>query len=63
MKVKINRDGCINCGLCTDICPEIFRFADDGLAEVYKEPTDELSDGIYEAAENCPVEVIAVEDD
>ena len=32
MKAKIDRDGCIGCGMCTEICPEVFEMADDGLA-------------------------------
>ncbi|HML49518.1 MAG TPA: ferredoxin, partial [Clostridia bacterium] len=32
MKAEIDRDGCIECGLCASICPEVFRMADDGLA-------------------------------
>lgn len=35
MIAKIDRDGCISCGICPTICPEVFRMADDGFAEVY----------------------------
>ena len=39
MKVNIDREGCIGCGLCVEICPEVFRIADgDGLSETYKSP-------------------------
>ena len=41
MKVMIDRDGCISCGLCAGTCPEVFQMADDGLAEVYRAPTGE----------------------
>lgn len=37
MKASLDRSGCIACGLCPTICPEVFRMADDGLAEVYNE--------------------------
>lgn len=61
MKAKIDRDGCIGCGLCAETCPEVFRMADDGLAEVY---VDEVPDGAEEkaaeAADGCPVSVIHV---
>ena len=61
MKAIIERSGCIGCGLCTEICPDVFRMADDGGAEVYTEPTNETIDTANEAAEGCPVEVITIE--
>lgn len=60
MIVEIDRDGCIACGLCAGTCPEVFRMADDGLAEVYAGITEEIEDTAVEAAENCPVNVIHV---
>ena len=62
MKVWIDRDGCISCELCATTCPEVFRMADDNLAEVYvDEIPRELSDEVKEAADGCPSEVIHVE--
>ncbi|HHW30579.1 MAG TPA: ferredoxin [Clostridiaceae bacterium] len=62
MKASIDRDGCISCGLCASTCPEVFRMADDGLAEVYvDEVPAEVEDSAKEAAESCPVSVITVE--
>ena len=62
MKASIDRSGCIGCGLCADTCPNVFRMADDGVAEAYVTdvPTaDEAS--AQEARDNCPVSVITVE--
>lgn len=62
MKATIDRDGCIGCGVCADTCPEVFRMADDGLAEVYTDPIPASSeDSALEARESCPVSVITVE--
>lgn len=59
MKAKVNRDGCIGCGLCASTCPEVFRMADDGLAEVYVEAVPpEQEEAASEAREGCPVSVI-----
>ena len=60
MKAKIDRDGCIGCGMCTEICPEVFEMADDGLARVAKEPSESSIGKAKEAAESCPVQVIEV---
>ena len=62
MKTFINRDGCISCGLCAETCPEVFRMADDGLAEVYVDEVPEnVEDSAKEAEDGCPVSVITVE--
>ena len=61
MKAEIDREGCISCGLCAATCPEVFRMADDDLAEVYSEITPETEDTAEEAAENCPVSVFKVD--
>lgn len=62
MKATIDRSGCIACGLCPSICPEVFQMADDGLAETI---VDEVPSGVEgtakEAAENCPVTVIHID--
>lgn len=61
MKATLDRDGCISCELCAEICPEVFRMADDGIAEVWQEnvPAD-FEDQAVEAQDSCPVSVIAV---
>jgi len=61
MKALIDRSGCIGCGLCADTCPEVFRMADDGLAEVISETVPEAAqESAAEAAEGCPAGVITV---
>ena len=59
MKVTIDRDGCIGCGLCAATCPEVFRISVDGLAEVYAS-SEKTADKVREADENCPVSFIGV---
>ena len=53
--------GCIGCGLCTELCSEVFRLSDEGTAEVYNQPDDELKADAENAAESCPVSVIELE--
>ncbi len=62
MKASIDRDGCIGCGLCADTCPNVFRMADDGLAEAYVETVPAADEAAaQEARDGCPVSVITVE--
>jgi len=62
MKATIDREGCISCGLCASTCPEVFRMADDGVAEVFTDPVPEsVGDAASEARDNCPVSVIIIE--
>lgn len=62
--MAINRvwieEGCIACGNCEGICPEVFYVTDEAHV---KEDVDfnEFEDGIQEAAESCPVDVIKFE--
>jgi ferredoxin len=50
-------EGCTACGLCEDICPQVFKLKD--VATVIEgENYSDYTEKIIEAAENCPVEVI-----
>jgi len=63
MRATIDRDGCISCGLCETICSNVFRMADDGLAEVYVEEIPEnVENCALEAQDSCPAGVISVEE-
>lgn len=62
MKAIID-DGCIGCGICAEICGEVFKMSDDGMAEVYAEVTADLEDSAHEAAEACPVSIIHIKKD
>ena len=50
-------EGCTSCGLCEDICPEVFKMKD--VATVIEDANyAAFEEKITEAAESCPVEVI-----
>lgn len=46
MKVTLDHEGCIGCGLCVSTCPAVFGLAADGKAEVVQTPiSEEEKDG------------------
>ena len=61
MEVSIERSDCISCGLCVSTCPDVFRIAEDGLAEVYRQPGPAHLPAVKSAAEGCPVSIIYLE--
>ena len=61
MKAKVNKNGCISCGLCVNMCPDVFAFGEDGKAEsVVKEIPSAMEKGALEARDACPVSVIDI---
>lgn len=61
MKVSVDREGCISCGICVNTCPEVFQFDEDDKSEVISEPTSSNENEVQTAADSCPVSVIHVE--
>ncbi|HOF88824.1 MAG TPA: ferredoxin [Armatimonadota bacterium] len=62
MKAVVDQDACISCGLCPEVCPEVFRMNDDDKAEAYVDPVPPgAEDAARDAADQCPVEAIAIE--
>lgn len=62
MKACVDKDACIGCGLCPEICPEIFSMEDDGLAVAKDiEIPGDLLESAQEAEDSCPADAITVE--
>ncbi len=59
MVVKVDAETCIACGVCSQICPEVFEVGDDGKAIVVK---PEGADCAQEAADSCPTGSITIEE-
>jgi ferredoxin len=53
-------EGCTACGLCTDLCPEVFSL-DDVAVVLDGVNFNDYEAEIIESAESCPVEVIKYE--
>ena len=50
-------EGCTACGLCEEICPEVFN-VEDTATVIEGVNYSDFEEKIKEAAESCPVEVI-----
>lgn len=50
-------DGCISCGLCGDLCPQVFTVEDIAYVKTGVN-YNEFAEKITECANSCPVEVI-----
>jgi ferredoxin len=63
MKASVD-DSCISCGLCIEVCPEVFELPEG--ADVAKVIVDEVPAAVEascrEAADGCPVEAIHLEE-
>ncbi|MFI9366466.1 ferredoxin [Kitasatospora sp. NPDC053057] len=61
--VRVDRDRCIGSGMCALSAPESLALDADGRARPVAEYADggaELTDGLAEAVEYCPVEALAL---
>jgi ferredoxin len=61
MRVTVDEDTCIGCGLCAEECPEVFEMNDDKIRVKVDEVPEDVTESCKEAAENCPVEAIQME--
>ncbi len=59
----INKEECISCGNCVDLCPEVFNWDEEGKAEVI-DPNGcgNKCPSCEEAADSCPTNAITIEE-
>ena len=60
MRAKVTED-CTACGLCTEICPDVFQMGDEYAEVQVDEIPDDLKEEAEEAADSCPVDAIILE--
>ena len=62
MKVKLDKELCIGCGLCEENLPEIF-ITGDYTAELKKtDVPDEMREKLEETIEDCPTDAISIDE-
>lgn len=57
MKYFVN-ETCIGCGLCIELCPEVFKMTEEGVAEAAGQEVSGAEKTAKEARESCPAGAI-----
>jgi ferredoxin len=57
MKARVEADLCISCGLCEQICPQVFKLEDKAIVI----GDCDAAGCCKEAADSCPTEAIKLE--
>lgn len=59
MKVKVNKEKCLICGMCASMVSEVFNFNDEGFVEANNDNiNDNNIEEVKTAMDNCPVGAI-----
>ncbi len=57
------KDTCTACGLCCDTCPEVFEMGSEMAQVLLDEISEDLESSAQQAAEECPVGAIDIDDE
>jgi ferredoxin len=61
LKVRVDREVCVGNAMCESFAPHVFRLDENRQSEAV-DPNGDTVEKILQAAENCPVSAIFVED-
>ncbi len=59
MEAYVNEE-CIFCGLCVDLCPQIFQMGEEAAFVSVEIIPEDMEDCCREAAEECPTAAIEI---
>jgi len=62
MRVSVDEDLCTGCELCVETCPDVFEMSGDTAIVKIEDVPEDAEDCTKQAADECPVEAILVED-
>ena len=58
MVVQVDQALCSGCGLCVDLCAEVFAWGSDGKVVAIKQESESCN--LEEIADQCPMEAINI---
>ncbi len=61
MKVSVNEELCVGCGLCANTCPEVFEMQGDKAIVKGDVVPAEAEESCKQTKDDCPVEAIIME--
>ncbi|MGN1041182.1 MAG: ferredoxin [Acutalibacteraceae bacterium] len=61
VEIKVDQDLCIGCGMCINMCPDVFMYNEESLSTVKSDLAEFNLQSVEEAREICPVDAITVE--
>ena len=61
MKVKVDAELCVGCGLCVNTCPDVFEMKEDkAIVKLASVPAGQ-EESCKQSKDECPVEAIIIE--
>jgi ferredoxin len=60
VKVTIDADACVGCGLCVSTCPEVYVMKDDKAVVIGDVVPKAVEQTAKQGADDCPVTAITV---
>lgn len=61
LRIRVDHNKCVGNAMCVTIATQVFALNDNRQSEVVN-PAGDTEEKVLEAAENCPVSAITVED-
>ncbi|MFH1503024.1 MAG: ferredoxin [Candidatus Eisenbacteria bacterium] len=61
MRASVDEAACTGCGLCADVCPDVFFLDGDVARAKMSEVPEDLEDCAEDAADGCPTEAILID--
>ena len=62
MKAKVDEETCVGCGLCAETCAAVFVMEENVAKVIGDEVPEDAAESCKEAALDCPVEAIEIEE-